>query len=229
MKKISFYLLLLLISSKAIAQKSVVLEAFGRHQINENILDPKIKQRPEDVAFDYKYTSVANDKEKVTIAKYDPSKAPDERWTVISVNGQGPSAGDIKSFRKDHSQVFNSAGKIDESSMKVEKETADELIVSYKVDAGSLPKASAFLKDCRNHLTINLKTKRLEKLQCLNEIPVKIKILKVQKLDLVIKYAYNEEQQRYLPMSEDLNLIVKFLGQEAPMETISEYSNFSKK
>ncbi|PZF71638.1 hypothetical protein [Taibaiella soli] len=228
MKKLLLLVPFLAMSGKMIAQKATVVAAFEKYNIDQTILDPSIKKTPDDLSYDYKYTSTANEKQKVTTAKYDPTKPVGNRWILTAVEGKVPTDADIKKFNKDHSKPVPNGSKIDEASMKVEKETPDQLVISYKLDPTGLPSEASFLKDCRNYLTINLQTKRLEQLQTLNEKPVKIKIFNASKLDLVIKYNYNEEMKRYLPQSEDLNLIVKFLGQEAPMETLSEYSNFAK-
>ena len=218
-----------LISSSVFAQKSTIITAFLKHNIDTNILDPDIKQRPEDVSFDYKYTSIAAGKEKVTLAKFDATKNGDERWIVLSVNGDSPSATEISTYQKEHRKPKVPAAKTDTTTMKVEKENQDQLVISYKLDATTIPSEVSFLKDCRNYLTINLGTKKLEQLQMLSEKPVKIKIIKANKVDLNIKYIFDEKLNKYLPISEDLNIDVKFLGQVASMETISEYSNYSKK
>ncbi|TDQ11253.1 hypothetical protein [Pedobacter metabolipauper] len=227
MKKLfllTFLNLSVLVSS---AQKSVVLDAFKKHGIDPSILDPASKEWPQNYKFDYKYTSVTGDKEKITLAKFDPSKPKEEQWTVISVKGKKPSTSDIKSFRKNQSKSPVSA-KTDERTYKIEKENAEYLVITYKQDPASLPAEALFMKDCKLYMIINLKTKRLEKLQSLNEKPLKIKIFNAEKLDLVVKFTYNEQEKRYFTVSEDLNLMVKFLGQLAPMETISEYSNYKK-
>jgi acetylornithine deacetylase/succinyl-diaminopimelate desuccinylase-like protein len=228
MKTPLFIILLIFCTNQTFAQKAIILEAFKKHGIDPNVLDPELKQRPDNYAFDYKYTSIANDKEKITLARFDPSKSEEEQWTVLSVGGKSPSASEIKTFRKQHSKPQPVNAKTDENTFKIEKENTDVLVISYKQDESTLPAEASFMKDCRLYMTINLKTKRLEKLQSLNEKKLKIKILNAEKLDLVVKYTYNEEEKRYFPQSEDLNLTVAFLGQLAPLETISEYSNYKK-
>lgn len=211
----------------AAAQKNVVMAAFDKHGIDRSILDPAIKQRPDDVAFDLKHTSYnTNGKAKVITAKYDPSKTGEERWTVLTVNDKRPSKSDISKFMKEHAKPAPNGTAILDASYKIEKETPDELVVSYMLDPATIPSEASFLADCRNHLTINLKSKRLEQLQTLNEKAVKIKILKATKLDLIIKYIYNEQLKRYLPLSENLVVIVRLLGQESQIETMAEYSGY---
>ncbi|MCD0488062.1 hypothetical protein LPB86_07465 [Pedobacter sp. MC2016-14] len=227
MKKVILLSVFNLFIFTAFAQKSVVLAAFSKYGIDTSILSPKAKARPENYSFDYKYTTIAGNKETVTVAKFDPSKPENQHWTVISVKGKAPSAGDVKTFLKNHGKSPTLV-KTDNQTYRIDQETKDLLVISYKQDPASLTADASFMKDCRLYMTINIKTKRLEKLQSLNEKPLKIKIFNAEKLDLVVKYQYDDNQQRYFPISEDLNLMVKFLGQLSPMETISEYSNYKK-
>lgn len=227
MKKLFTVLLLSVSLLSASAQKQAVIDLLKKHHIEASILDQQSKQPVDDHAFDLKYSLINDNKEAITLASYDPSKPESERWTVISVKGKTPGKSDIKSFIKAHSKR-PVAVKIDEGSFLVEKETPEYLIVSYKQDPSSLPDEAKFMKDCRMHMTINLKSKRIEQLQSLNEKPLKIKIFNAEKLDLLVKLIWNEQEQRYFTESEDMNLIVKFLGQLAPMETISVYSNYKK-
>lgn len=228
MRKLILIVLLNLSVLASFAQKSIVLNAFAKHGIDAKLLETAVGQRPDNYIFDFKYTSISSNKETVTLAKYDPSKPVGERWIVISVNGKTPSKGDIKSFLKNHEKQQSQTAKVDESTYKIEKENAEVLVISYKQNPATLPAEASFLKDCKLHMTINLKTKRLEKIQSLNEKPLKIKIFNAEKLDLVIKFIYNEPENRYFVESEDLNLMVKFLGQLVPMETLSAYSNYRK-
>lgn len=212
----------------ASAQKSTVLTAFSKYGINTGILNPDNLEQPENYAYDLKQTTITTGKQIVTVAKFDPSSPKAEQWTVVSIDGKAPSKSDISTFRKNQAKS-TSSNKTDEASYKIEKESPDHLVVSYKTDPASLDKDAAFMKDCRLYMTINLKTKKLEQVQALNEKPVKIKILNAQKLDIVTKYTKDEQANRYLITTQDLNISAKFLGQALDVQTISEYSNYTKK
>ena len=227
MKKLITLLLLSASVIRVSAQKQAVLDLLKKHSVEASVLDQQSKQPVDDHAFDLKYNIITENKEAITLAKYDPSKPQAERWTVISVKGKAPSKSDIKTFLKTHSKS-PVAAKIDDATFLVEKETPEALVISYKQEEASLPAEAKFMKDCRMHMTINLKTKKIDQIQSLNERPLKIKIFNAEKLDLVVKLSWNEQEQRYFTESEDMNLIVKFLGQLVPMETISEYSNYKK-
>lgn len=220
--------ILMAFSDNVSAQKTAVLNAFSKHGIDAGILSPTNTQEPDDYAFDFKQTTITAGKTNVIVAKFDPSQAKEEQWTVLSVDGKSPSKGDISSFRKNQSKP-QSSNQADEASYRIEKESADYLVVSYKPDATVLPKDAAFMKDCRLFMTINLKTKKLEQVQAINEKPVKIKILNADKFDLTIKYTKNEQAKRYFPVVQDLNMQAKFMGQAVSVQTLTEYSNYSKK
>lgn len=211
------------------AQKSVVVAALSKHGIDAGILDPQTMQQQDDYAFDLKFTSTTAGKQTVTLAKFDPSNPESERWTVVSVDGKSPSRAEINSFRKNHSKQQPVTTRADDSSYKIDKETADYLLVSYKQDPASTPKDAGFMKDCRFYLTINLKTGKAEQVQAINEKPVKIKILNAEKFELTVKYSWNDQAKRYFTINEDLNMLAKFLGQTTTVETVSEYTNYTKK
>ncbi|SHE49165.1 hypothetical protein [Pedobacter caeni] len=229
MMKSVFTLFVLVASTLTVsAQKTAVLDAFSKHGIDATILNPANVQEPDDYAFDFKQTTIAGGKTNVTIAKFDPSRAKEEQWTVVSMDGKSPSNGDIKTFRKGKVKP-ESPSKADDASYRIESESAECLVVSYKPDPASLPKDAAFLKDCRLYMSINLKSKKLEQVQGLNEKPLKIKILNAEKLELTTRYTRNEETKRYFPVNEGLNIQAKFIGQAVNVQTITEYSNYSKK
>lgn len=220
--------ILMLSTLTVCAQKSEVLTTFSKYNIDAGILIADNIKQPDDYAFDLKQTTITEDKEAIIVAKFDPSRLKEEQWTVVSVDGESPSKGDIKSFRKNKSNQQTST-KTDESSYKIEKESSDYLVISYKQDPATVAKDAAFMKDCRFYMTINLKTKRLEQVQALNEKPLKIKIITARKFDLTIKYSWNDQAKRYFATKENVNLLAEFLGTTTPVQTISEYSNYMMK
>jgi uncharacterized protein YjhX (UPF0386 family) len=220
--------LLMITTFTASAQKSTVLDAFSKHGIDAGMLNADNLQQPTDYAFDLKQTTITAAKQTVIMAKFDPKSPKDEQWTVVSVDGKAPSKSDVNGFRKNQNKQAAS-NQADEGSYKVEKETPDHLVVSFKQDPGTISKDAAFLKDCRLYMTINLKTKKLEQVQAVNEKPVKINILNADKLELVTKYIKIDQGQRYFPMHQELNISAKFMGQAVNVQTITEYANYTKK
>ncbi|UUF12999.1 MULTISPECIES: hypothetical protein [Flavobacterium] len=221
---------LVLFTSAVSAQKSKILDAFFKYGIDSSILNPEKIKKPDNFAFDFKQTIITSAKETETIAKFDPSNAGTEPWTVVSIDGKSPSKSEANSFRKNQRKASEAAPTpTDDATYKIEKETPDQLVISYKVDPGSLTKENAFVKDCRFYMTINLKTKKLEQVQTLNEKPVKVNILTADKFDIVLKYKWNDQAKQFVPVNENLTMEAKFIGQATNIQTITEYSNYTKK
>jgi len=216
--------------SSAMAQKSAVMHAFSNYNIDAGILNPGRLQQTEDYAFDIKQRTLAGNKEKVIIAKFTPTKTSDERWDVVSVDGKPASKGEISTFRKTQvKQPANTSDmQTDDGSFRVEKETADYLVVSFKAAEGALAKDAAFMKDCRSYLTINLKTKKLEQTEVLNEKSVRIKGLTAEKFHVVVTYRWDETENRYFITSENVDMTLSIVGQKAAVQTTTEYRNYSK-
>lgn len=212
----------------ASAQKAAVLDAFSKNGIDTGMLNSENLQMPKDHSYDLTQTTITAANQKVIMAQFDPSKTKEEQWTVVSVDGKSPYKSDINSFRKNQNKQAGTA-QTDDSTYKIEKETPNQLVISYKQNPAPGDKDGAFMKDCRMYMTVNLKTKKLEQVQVLNEKPLKIKIVNAEKFSLVVKYRWNEQSKRYFTVSENLDMVAKFLGQETNVQTISEYSNYAKK
>lgn len=219
---------LVLFATTVSAQKSKVMDVFFKYGIDAGVLNPEKTKRPDNYAFDFKQTIITSANEGVTIAKFDPANSGAERWTVVSIDGKNPSKSAINTFRKNQSKE-SPVLQLDDSTLKIEKETADQLVISYKFDSASLNKENAFIKDCRFYMTINLKSKKLDQIQTLNEKPVKVAILTADKFDLIVKYQWDDQAKQYLPVHEKLRMDAKFIGQATNVETITEYSNYTKK
>ncbi|MDR6761983.1 hypothetical protein J2Y38_002194 [Flavobacterium sp. 2755] len=219
---------LVLFTSAVSAQKSKILDTFFKYGIDSSILNPEKIKKPDNFAFDFKQTIITSAKETETIAKFDPSNSGTEPWNVVSIDGKSPSKSEVNSFRKNQRKA-SAPTSTDDATYKIEKETPDQLVISYKVDPSSLTKENAFVKDCRFYMTINLKTKKLEQVQTLNEKPVKVNILTADKFDIVLKYKWNDQAKQFVPVNENLTMEAKFIGQATNIQTITEYSNYTKK
>lgn len=228
MKKLLLLSVLALASAQSIAQKSVVVTALAKHNLDESILDEKLRAKPDEYAYDLKETVSTQGKEKVILAHYDPSKSEGERWTVISEDDQDPTTTEIKRFKKEHGKPAVPVMKIDESTYKIEKEEGNNLVISYKFDPASLVEDNAFMKDCIAYLTIDLKSGKIIKAEAVNEKPLKVKTFNVPTLNTYSELTWSEADKRYLPKKDNITMAIKLLGQELMTTTIMEYSNFKK-
>lgn len=221
MKKIIFAALLLS-SNALLAQKSAVLQALKKYNVSEEVLNTNLKENLEKYTHQVQRTVTFNDKDKVYISTFDPSKPNPPQWTLVSVNGKKPSNSDQKAFEKEHDMKvdFN----IDENSLQVAKDDGSALEISYQLDPASLDKDHGFLKDCLYTLHINAKTGRLEKMTEANLKDLRIKILKITKMATVTNYKYLEKDKIYIPVDNYVELIIKMLGNEMPMTTAETYT-----
>lgn len=218
----------ILLGGNAMAQKSTVLNAFAKHNLDTKILDANIAKTPENLSFDVKVTSLVATKETVKEGSYDATKPEGQRWTLKSVDGKTPTAKEIDAFVKEHANAVKLNPSVDESTYRVESETPDKLSVSYKIDEASLPKESKFMKDCRITKDVNLRTKRLEKVSTINEKPVRIKIVNAEKLNVIANLSYRPDLGGYVPTDNEMIMVIKFLGQSVNMDTKTQFSNFRK-
>lgn len=228
MKTILIQALAIMISYQSFAQKDAVVTALNKYKLDVSVLDEKLREKPTDYSFDLKETVTTEGTQKVILGHYDASKSEDDRWTVLSSDDQQPSTTEIKRFKKEHGKQPYPPIKIDENSYKLEKEEAGALVVSFKPDPASLVADNSFIKDCRSYLTIDLKTGKLVKVESVNEKPLKIKMFNVPVLNSYSELTWNETEQRYFPIKDNINMTIKLLGQQVPTTTILEYSNFKK-
>lgn len=210
------------------AQKNAVLDAFAKHGIDAGVLNPENLQLPKNYAYELQQTTITSASQKVIRAQFDPSMPVEEQWTVLTVDGKSGSRSDTNSFRKNQKKDKPMA-QTDDATYRIEKETPGQLVISYKQNPNPSDKDAAFMKDCRMYMTINLKTKKVEQVQAINEKPLKIKMLNAEKFDLTIKYSWNEQAKRYFTTTENLDMMAKFLGQATQVQTLSEYSNYTKR
>jgi hypothetical protein len=221
MKKI-FLALLMLTSTTIFAQKDAVIQALKKYNVSENVLNVNFKDNLEKYKHEVQRTVTLNEKDKVYISNFDPSKQEQPKWTLTSVNGKSPSNSEQKAFDKEHDQKLNF--KVDESTYKVAKDDGNSLEITYQFDPSSLDSDHLFLKDCLYTLHINAKTGKLEKMTEVNLKDLKIKILKVTKMTTLVNFQYIEKDQTYIPTSNIVEIVIKMLGNELPMTTAEKYS-----
>ena len=226
MKKLFAVALFVLLNNFAFAQKDQVLAVLKKYNINEQVLDPNLRDNIEQYAYNLQRTVSLSGKDKVYQSSYDPTKDEANRWTLNSVNGKNPSKHDIKAFNDEHTIKVHF--KVDESTYKVAKDDGKMIELTYQYDPSSLDSDHQFLKDCVITLFINAKTGLLEKSAELNLKNLKIKILKVTKLTSDVSYVYHQANKNYTVANETITVIIKMLGNEIPMITTNTYTLTAK-
>lgn len=213
---------LLLSTSTVFAQKSAVLQALKKYNVNEDVLSTNLKGNLEKYPHEVQRTVTLNEKDKVYISTFDPNKQDPPQWTLVSVNGKSPSKGEQNAFTKEHDMKLDF--KIDENTLQVAKDDGSVLEINYQYDPTSLDKDHQFLKDCLYTLHINAKTGRLEKMTEINLKDVKIKILKVTKIATTVNYRYIDKDKIYVPTDSYIEVVIRMLGNELPMITAEKYT-----
>lgn len=227
--RINIILFALAVSTSIFAQTSEIEQKFNEYQFSEGFLTESLKDDNTDHSFDAEITSIYDTETKIEEAKFDPTKKEGERWILVSVNNGVPTKKEIKQFNKAHNiKQPEIKVEVNESSWGIESDDIDYLVISFKYDPLSLPKKYAYLGDCKGLAFFNKKTKTLEKAEFVNEKPLKVKFLNVTKLDMVITYKYNEEENLYLIQKEDIRMDAELLGQVAHVNNITVFSNYVK-
>ena len=221
-------ILLSLTTFIASAQKSEVLKKLKEYNFEEKYLLENLKDSDAQYSFDINTTNVVGDKTTVQIAKFDATQEVGKRWILLKENGKEPTKKQKHTFDKTHNTKDEVDGTIEDSSWKIEKDTEDEIVISFQYDKKSLPKRFRYLGDCKGLAFFNKKTKKLEKAEFINLKDLQIKIFKVKKMDLVVYYNYNDEFNTYLISKEDIRMTIKFLGQIIEANDINVLSNYKK-
>lgn len=231
MKTLKYLLLLLVFSATtAYAQSDKIQNIFAEYNITEEMLTENLKDANAEYAFDYKSTITTDVNTTVQFARFDPSKKIGERWTLVSVNGEDPSVEDINTFDQTHNTTRNNVnGKVDEDSWQIEKDTESELVLSFRYNKKSVPRKYRFLADCKGTVYFDKNANVLKKTEFTNEgKPIRVKILKVQGLDMEVDYQLQEDGKTYLIVKEILDMKMRMFGQDVEVIEINEYSNYSK-
>lgn len=220
------FLILSASATQVSAQRSLVTAAVIKYGLDGSFLDPVNLRTPTDRAFALKESTITAGKTKVLEARFDPSSASREQWKVVAVDGKAPSLYETNIFRNIREKA--PVDKPDERTYRIDGETADQLVISYKLDAASIPMDALFLKDCRVLLTVDLRTKQLVTLRLVNEKPVKIGPLTAGKFSILTTFTYDSTGRRYLPLKDLLNMEAAFLGKTVTTSVETVYSDYSK-
>jgi hypothetical protein len=84
---------------------SLAAEASNADALKERIIAHARTVTPEDYAYMRTIRSESTEgnkkEERVVVDRWDPTKPQDQRWTLVSINGQPPSAEQLKSYAKE--------------------------------------------------------------------------------------------------------------------------------
>ncbi|MCU4156091.1 hypothetical protein J1N10_08880 [Carboxylicivirga sp. A043] len=228
MKKL-FYGLLLLISVSITAQENEVDSKLKDYDLSIEQLANSILVSHSQYAFNITITSDWDSEINVEKARFDPTMKVRERWILLKYNGNEPSKKELRDFNKRFNIKEKGINKtIDKSSLNIELDDKDYLVISFKYIKSGLPERYVFLANCKGKAFINKSTKQLEKAEFVNEKPLKDWPLKAEKFSLLVNYTYNEAEQIYQLKKETFKMDVKGFGQMVPLKDVYEYSDYKK-
>ncbi len=158
---------------------------------------------------------------------YHPKRKP-YHYVLESCNGAKPTREKIDQFNKDHNGDESSAdmGKPDPKSMKILKENDSSMVIFFKYLKSSLPHKYKFLKDCEGEIYLDKINKRLTEIKFYNTKPLRIKIFKATKLELIQYLDYMPETNSYVVREESMDLYIKLFGSIIKMNESTVYSNY---
>ncbi len=197
--------------------------------IEEDFLTQNLKDSDAEHSFNLKTINISSTEKKVERARFDPTKPIGEKWILVDVNGQAPTKKELKQFDKAHNTKQKDInGEVDDSSWKIVQDDDNYLAISYHLDPKTLPTKYRFLASCVGTAYINKKSKKLERAEYINNAPLKIKIFNVTKLDMKVYFQYNVDEETYFITTEEIDMVVKMLGQEVEILEKNEFSDYKK-
>ena len=220
----------LLINSTVFGQKAEVEKKLQEYGIPSDFFVDNLKDENANYSFNIKTTTTTTGQEtKVEEGTFDPTLPEGERWKLISVNGNTPTSKEIKQFHKAHNTSENNgAGEPKDDDWKILEDNDSQLIIEFSYKEENLPHKYKFLAQCKGKVFIDKIKKRLDKVDFYNIAPVKIKIFKVNKLDMTMYYKADDETKIYLLDKESMMFDTHVLGQPVEVKTVSEFYDYKK-
>ena len=211
------------------AQKSLVDEKLKAYNIPEDFFIDNLSEEDATHAFKIKVTEETTDKTTVSIASFDPRKATDKRWELISVDGNPPSKKQTKNFQKEHKSSEDALdAKQDDDDWSIVKDDEHFLVIGFRYKESALPHKYKFLAQCNAEIYLDKEARKLYKARFYNTGELKIKIFKVVKLDMTFKYKQEEGTAAYLIDEEDMVIDAKLLGQIVEVKTNTVFYDYEK-
>ena len=226
-----FFISLFFVGSLALyGQKDVVEKKMLEYGFSEQDLEIEISEENPNYSFKIRTTTKSDSETDVQEASFDPYRPEGQKWKLETVNGNLPTSKELKSFNKDHNGKKKTAnqGEVSESSYNITEDNDDFFILKFRYDPESLRKKDQFLANCHGLAFFNKKTKRMDKIEFLNDGELKVRILKVARLDMVQNLNYNETDNEYFIGNETIIMDIKLFGSIITVEELIEYYDYKK-
>ena len=226
--KILFAFLVMAVSLTSYGQKEEVVKKMVEYGFSEKDIDIKISQEDPNYSFKMRTTTKTGDDTSVEESTFDPTMAEGQKWKLESVNGNAPSSKELKNFNKSHNGKKQDIQGIVSDDYNITEDNDKFFILKFRYDRASLRKKDQYLANCHGLEFFNKETKRIDKVEFLNDGELKIKIFKITKLDMVQNLTYNEADNEYFIDTETLLMDAKLFGQIVSVESELEYYDYKK-
>jgi hypothetical protein len=170
---------------------------------------------------------------KVTIEKFDPTKATEARWTLTSVDGAPPSADVLKTFRKDavtrNVPGYHRLAKYFESPATVSTNALGRVVLHF----AALPKGSviALDTDVSQNAIVDATVSEANGVPFVEQVhitvrPMRIKlIMKLDSFESTLRYRIGPEGKP-LMLEQTSDLSGSGLGQTGGAHSVVTYSDY---
>ncbi len=190
---------------------------------------------------DYAFTRTARNEtrddskteKRVVVERYDPTKPADDRWTLVSINGQPPSADEQSSFRKNlpNRRVAN-YGRIAEyftmpATMAAESQ-GRKVLKFEKVPKGSVVVNDADVSaNAIGEATVNEtgETPFVEQMRFTTTKPTRVKLVAViQRMEVTTRYRMMPNGKP-VPVEQVSEMTGSMMGKQGRINTAVTYSD----
>lgn len=229
MTKIIIGLLLSFIPVTLVAQDADVLEKLKAYDFETAFLTTTLKDADAEHAFNMRSKISSLKDTTIEEIEFDPRRPVGDRWKLISVNGSVPSEDDLREFDHSHNTkgVMVNA-EVDETSLKINEENEEYLVVSFKYKKESLPVKFQFLHACNGLAYVNKKSKKLEKAYFSNTEQIRVRGMRVNILKMDVVYEFYPSENLYHISDEKLKMGTYYHGMLYDVTVENHYSEIKK-
>lgn len=222
------FLALLLISSMAGSQTNDIAKKLELFRLHTSDFVRNLQAPDTTLSFNYKRTITTGDSTYIEEGVYNPSMPSNERWELLTKNGQPASKADKEAFIKTNSTYLHpSPVMVNDTTLDTDVE-GNYMIVLFRLRPETVPDHLSFLKDCNGKAYISIAKGRLEKIVYSSTREVNYYGTKASKLIMEASVEYISAAKSFLPYMEQVDLTVNQGDSVTGTRDIREYTGYRK-
>ena len=227
--RILIAIFLALTPATLIAQDQDVLDKLKAYDFETAFLSTTLKDADAEHAFSLQTTIMSLDDTTLEQIEFDPRRPIGERWKLLTVNGEEPTEDDLHEFDHTHNTKDKEVNaEVDDSSLRIESEDQNYLVVGFRYKKESLPRKVKFLHQCEGLAYIKKDTKKLERAEFINQEQLRVRTMRVNILDMKVKFDFLPEEDIYHISRETLWMGTYYHGMIYDINIENIYSDFQK-